>query len=112
MMLYLFINKLYNAVKYSHNRSEIQFQLSSDLTIGVAIFEIQDEGIGIPKLDQNRIFDSCFRASNVQSIHGNGLGLVIVKRCVDAHNGEINIRSQEVMGTTFTITLPLNSVIS
>jgi signal transduction histidine kinase len=71
MMLYLFINKLYNAVKYSHNGSEIQFHLSSDLTTGVAIFEIQDEVVGIPKLDQNRIFDSFFRASNVQSIHGN-----------------------------------------
>lgn len=108
LLHYLFINLLSNAVKYSHPGSEILFNLSCDLTAGVAIFEVQDQGIGIPELDQNRIFDSFFRASNVQSIHGNGLGLVIVKRCVDAHNGKINISSQEGMGTTFTVTLPLN----
>ncbi|MBK1990209.1 response regulator [Sphaerospermopsis aphanizomenoides BCCUSP55] len=108
LLRYLFINLLSNAVKYSHPGSQIQFNLTCDMEAGVAIFQIQDQGIGIPTADRNRIFDSFYRASNVQSIHGNGLGLVIVKRCVDAHNGKIDISSQVDVGTTFTVTIPLN----
>jgi signal transduction histidine kinase len=64
--------------------------------------------MGIPESDQNNIFESFYRASNVESIQGNGLGLVIVKRCVDAHKGEIKMVSKINVGTKFTVTLPLN----
>jgi signal transduction histidine kinase len=108
LLHYLFRNLLSNAAKYSHPGTEIKFELNCNLADGVAIFQVQDQGIGIPTADQNRIFDSFYRASNVQSIHGHGLGLVIVKKCVDAHNGKIAINSQLGLGTTFTVTLPLN----
>ncbi|BAB73236.1 ATP-binding protein [Anabaena sp. FACHB-709] len=108
LLHYIFVNLLSNAVKYSPQNETIRFDLTCDQTKGVAIFQIQDEGIGIPIADQSHLFESFYRASNSQSIQGTGLGLVIVKRCVEAHKGEIAFSSQEGMGTTFTITLPLN----
>lgn len=108
LLHYLFINILSNAAKYSPAGSEIRFDLTCDLLNKIVIFQVKDQGIGIPKSDQDRIFDSFYRASNVQSFHGNGLGLVIAKKCVDAHNGTIELSSQLGLGTIFTITLPLN----
>ncbi|MEH2327469.1 MAG: ATP-binding protein [Nostoc sp.] len=109
LLHYLFENLLSNAVKYSPTGGKIQFDLICNPIEKVAIFYIQDQGIGIPEPDQARLFESFYRASNVQSIHGTGLGLVIVKRCVDAHRGEISVTSQVGVGTTFTVILPLNS---
>jgi signal transduction histidine kinase len=73
-----------------------------------AIFRIQDEGIGIPPEDQERLFESFYRASNAGTIQGTGLGLAIVKKCVDLHQGQITVESKMGVGTTFTVTLPLN----
>lgn len=109
LLHYLFGNLLSNAVKYSLPGGKILFDLTCDSVTGVATFQIQDQGIGIPETDKKRLFESFYRASNVQSIHGTGLGLVIVKRCVDAHKGEIKMTSQVDVGTTFTIMLPINA---
>ena len=108
LLHHLFRNLLSNAIKYSPINGKIRFELTCDYVANLAIFKVQDQGIGIPESDQNKIFDSFYRASNVESIQGNGLGLVIVKRCVDAHQGQINMVSKINVGTTFTITLPLN----
>ncbi|MCC5639847.1 response regulator [Nostoc sp. CHAB 5844] len=108
LLRYIFTNLLTNAVKYSPAGGNITFDLTCDLIEQVAIFRIQDQGIGIPEADQVRLFESFYRASNVRSIPGTGLGLVIVKKCVEAHKGKISVNSQAGVGTTFTITLPLN----
>ncbi|MCG6138391.1 MAG: ATP-binding protein [Nostoc sp. LLA-1] len=108
ILQYIFINLLSNAVKYSPPGENIQVDLTYDAINKAAIFEISDKGIGIPELDQTRLFESFYRASNVQSIQGTGLGLVIVKRCVEAHHGTINVTSQVGVGTTFTVILPIN----
>ncbi|WP_066376550.1 MULTISPECIES: hybrid sensor histidine kinase/response regulator [unclassified Anabaena] len=105
----MLMNLLSNAVKYSPENSTIKFELICNQTEGVATFCIQDAGIGIPQADQVRLFESFYRASNAKTIQGTGLGLVIVKNCVDAHKGTIRVSSQEAQGTTFTIVLPLNS---
>ncbi|WP_427159287.1 ATP-binding protein [Aliinostoc sp. HNIBRCY26] len=107
LLNYILVNLLSNAVKYSPHNEVIRLDLICDQEKNIAIFEIQDEGIGIPEADQKRLFESFYRASNTQSIEGTGLGLVIVKRCVEAHQGTISFSSQEGQGTTFTITLPL-----
>ena len=112
LLHYLFENLLSNAVKYSPTGGKIQFDLICDPIQKVAIFYIQDQGIGIPEPDQARLFESFYRASNVQSIQGTGLGLVIVKRCVDAHRGQISVTSQVGIGTTFTVILPLDLELS
>ncbi|MEH2201780.1 hybrid sensor histidine kinase/response regulator [Nostoc sp.] len=109
LLHYMFGNLLSNAVKYSPRGGKIQLDLICDPIEKVAIFSVQDRGLGIPEPDQDRLFESFYRASNVQSIQGTGLGLVIVKRCVDAHKGQISVTSQVGVGTTFTIILPLNS---
>ncbi|AVH65250.1 hybrid sensor histidine kinase/response regulator [Nostoc sp. 'Peltigera membranacea cyanobiont' N6] len=109
LLHYMFGNLLSNAVKYSPKGGKIQLDLICDPIDKVAIFSVQDRGLGIPEPDQARLFESFYRASNVQSIQGTGLGLVIVKRCVDAHRGQIRVTSQVGVGTTFTIILPLNS---
>jgi PAS domain S-box-containing protein len=109
LLNYMFGNLLSNAIKYSPRGGKIQFNLICDPIEKVAIFYIQDQGMGIPEADQARLFESFYRGSNVQSIKGTGLGLVIVKRCVDAHRGQISVTSQIGVGTTFTVILPLNS---
>lgn len=109
LLHYMLNNLLSNSVKYSPHNGTIRLDLTCNSSAGLAIFRIQDEGIGIPEADQSHLFESFFRASNVKSIQGTGLGLVIVKRCVEAHKGQISVNSQVGVGTTFIITLPLNA---
>ncbi|MBE9200237.1 MULTISPECIES: PAS domain S-box protein [unclassified Nodularia (in: cyanobacteria)] len=103
-------NLLSNALKYSRNDSTIEFSLACDNE--QAIFQIQDQGIGIPEEDQPRLFESFHRARNVGNILGTGLGLAIVKTCVDLHQGEISVTSTQGIGTVFTVKLPLNNHIN
>jgi PAS domain S-box-containing protein len=100
-------NLLSNALKYSHQGSTIDFEVYCQ--DGEAIFKIKDQGIGIPLEDQQRLFESFHRADNVGTIPGTGLGLAIVKKAVDIHNGKITVDSQLGVGTTFTVTLPVNN---
>ncbi|MEO1378690.1 MAG: sensor histidine kinase, partial [Cyanobacteria bacterium J06635_10] len=70
------------------------------------IFEIEDQGIGILPEDESKIFNSFYRASNVETIPGTGLGLAIVKKAVDLHGGKISFHTQVGIGTRFTVSLP------
>jgi signal transduction histidine kinase len=60
-----------------------------------------------PSADQARLFEAFHRAANVGQTPGTGLGLLIVKRCVDLHRGEIEFESVEGAGSTFVVRLPL-----
>ncbi|HIK14676.1 MAG TPA: hybrid sensor histidine kinase/response regulator [Leptolyngbyaceae cyanobacterium M33_DOE_097] len=105
ILRYILSNLLSNAIKYSAAGTTVQLDLTVVPTEKLVIFQIRDEGIGIPEADQPRLFDSFFRASNVKSIQGTGLGLAIVKRCVEANRGEIQVSSQVGLGTTITVKL-------
>ena len=72
-----------------------------------AVFTIRDHGIGIPAEDLPHLFDAFHRGQNVGDIPGSGLGMVIVKRCVEMHGGTIECQSRVNEGTTFTVRLPL-----
>lgn len=98
-------NLLSNAVKYSPERATVDFTLKRDGDEAVIV--IQDHGIGIPEADQTRLYEAFHRASNVGETPGTGLGLLLVKRCVELHHGSIHMQSQEGAGTTFTVRLPL-----
>lgn len=98
-------NLLSNAIKYSDPRTTINF-LASRYPRYV-IFKVVDHGIGIPAEDQPHLFELFHRASNVDTIRGTGLGLSIVRQCSDRHNGQITFVSQENVGTTFTVKLPI-----
>lgn len=67
---------------------------------------VLDSGIGIPSSEQAHIYQPFFRAKNVGSIQGNGLGLEIVKDLVSLNNGYINFESKENQGTLFSIGFP------
>ncbi|MCT7980807.1 CBS domain-containing protein [Laspinema olomoucense] len=105
LLRYILGNLLTNACKYSPSTSPIYFDLICQ--DNQAIFKIRDSGIGIPVEDRKRLFQSFHRARNVGTIPGTGLGLTIVKNCVEAHHGEIAVESEVNVGTTFTVTLPL-----
>ncbi|MEB3309311.1 MAG: PAS domain S-box protein [Snowella sp.] len=100
----IFTNLLNNAIKYSPNGGNITFNLQ--LEADNLIFEIQDQGIGIPTEDLQQLFTAFHRATNTGNIQGTGLGLAIVKRCVDLHQGIIEVDSHLDQGTVFTLTLP------
>ncbi|HEY9693866.1 MAG TPA: PAS domain S-box protein [Oculatellaceae cyanobacterium] len=114
LLRHIFSNLLSNAVKYSPQGSTIFWKLDFESVRAAtpvesrAIFQVQDQGIGIPETDQKRLFDSFFRGTNVGMIPGTGLGLAILKNCVDLHGGEISLSSQVGVGTTFTVILPLH----
>ena len=107
LLRYIFTNLLSNAIKYSPVDRRVHFELTCQDE--AAIFQIRDEGIGIPKEDQAQLFQSFHRAKNVGNIPGTGLGLAIVKQCVDLHGGAIAVASEVGLGTTFTVTLPLHN---
>lgn len=101
----LLTNLLSNAIKYSPEGGEIQFLL--DCRDETAVIRVSDRGIGIPKEHHPKLFQAFHRCSNVGTIQGNGLGLAVVSKCVDMHQGHITFSSEEGVGTTFTVTLPL-----
>jgi PAS domain S-box-containing protein len=107
LLRHILSNLLLNALKYSPDNSQVQLDLT--LKDEQLIFQIQDQGIGIPIADQTRLFESFHRASNVGAIKGTGLGLAIVKQCVDLHQGEITFISEVGKGTTFRVVLPLTT---
>lgn len=105
LLRHIFTNLLSNAIKYSPQGGEINFDIFC--LKGEAIFRIQDKGIGIPEIEQENLFNSFQRGSNVGQIPGHGLGLSIVKQYLELHQGEISLISKEGVGTTFIVTLPL-----
>lgn len=105
LLRYILSNLLSNAIKYSPKGGDINLCLS--IEAGKAIFHIRDRGIGIPAQDTEQLFHSFHRGSNVENISGTGLGMSIVKQCVDLHGGEISVISEVGTGTTFVVTLPI-----
>ena len=105
LLRHILTNLLSNAIKYSPQGKNIEFNLTYNKKD--VVFRVQDYGIGIPRSDQSRLFESFYRASNVKAIPGTGLGLSIVKQCVDLHGGTIEVISEVKTGTTFIVTLPL-----
>jgi PAS domain S-box-containing protein len=109
LLLHILSNLLTNAIKYSPQDTTVHF--SCHCQDEEVIFEIQDEGIGIPTEDQPRLFESFHRGQNVGTIPGTGLGLAIVKNSVELHGGRIMFISEQGVGTTFRVTLPLDNTI-
>ena len=105
-LLYSILNNLlYNAIKYSPQGSTIQFSLNC--IPREIIFQVKDQGIGIPAEAQQDLYEPFHRASNVGMIEGTGLGLAVVKKCVELHRGQIFLESEVGIGTTVTVHLPL-----
>jgi PAS domain S-box-containing protein len=107
----VFQNLLSNAVKYSPKGSVVRLNISNnkhDMFI-----EVADEGLGIPKDQQNKIFTKLFRANNVKEVDttGTGLGLYIVKSILDHSSGKISFESEEGKGSVFRVAIPLKGMV-
>jgi len=105
LLRHIFGNLLNNAVKYSPAGAPIDFII--ERRGADAVFTVRDRGLGIPVDDQRQLFQAFHRGRNVGETQGTGLGMVIVKHCVELHGGRISFESREGHGTTFTVELPL-----
>jgi PAS domain S-box-containing protein len=109
-LLHHIVNNLVsNAAKYSPENSEISVIVHYQSSDNQLVLQIKDQGIGIPDHDQPHIFESFHRASNTGKIPGTGLGLNIVKKYVELHGGTITFTSKIGVGTTFTVTIPIEN---
>jgi len=105
LLRHIFTNLLTNAVKYSYAGRAVQFEIAR--AGAEMVCTIRDQGIGIPDADREWLFNPFHRGHNVDDRPGTGLGLVIVKRCVDLHRGKIVVESEVGEGTTVTVRLPI-----
>ncbi|HAN78824.1 MAG TPA: hypothetical protein DCQ31_14210 [Bacteroidales bacterium] len=97
-------NLLSNALKYSNDNPILTIEYLTDSLQ----FSVTDHGIGIPEDEQVNLFQTFFRASNVENIGGTGLGLFLVHQYVKLHGGTVTFTSKPTYGTTFIVTLPYN----
>ncbi|MBO4884165.1 MAG: HAMP domain-containing protein [Clostridia bacterium] len=102
----VFYNLMDNAIKYTGRGGTVRVELSRREKR--AIVKVIDTGIGIPKEDQQHVFDRFYRVDKARSrdTGGTGLGLSIVKQIVLMHGGRIEVASEENKGSTFTVDLP------
>lgn len=103
----VFTNLVSNAIKYSPPEGHVNISVESHDGLSVCV-HIKDNGIGISPEDQARVFDRFYRVRRVETenIEGTGMGLAIVKRLVEAHDGQIGLTSRLGEGSTFTVCLP------
>jgi two-component system phosphate regulon sensor histidine kinase PhoR len=100
-------NLIDNAIKYS--KENLLIRIATQSTSRSLVIRIEDNGIGMTKETQRRIFEKFYRAhtGNLHNVKGFGLGLSYVKTIVEAHHGKIKVDSTIGKGTTFTLEFPL-----
>jgi two-component system sensor histidine kinase SenX3 len=100
-------NMLANAVAYSDGATRIA--VAARARSGFAEIAVTDSGIGIPRKDRHRVFERFYRVdqSRASSTGGTGLGLAIVKHVASNHGGSVTVWSEEGLGSTFTLRIPL-----
>ncbi len=107
LMGHILTNLLSNAIKYSQEDQEISVTLlKGDRTVSI---RVTDQGIGIPKDEQDQLFQRFFRAKNSVNIQGTGLGLNIVKQYTELMGGNIGLESDENKGASFWVTFPVSN---
>jgi signal transduction histidine kinase len=103
----ILLNLLSNALKYTREKGQASIKVYPDEDS--AIIEVKDNGYGIPIGEIDTIFNRFSRLSEHRDkAPGTGLGLAITQAIIKAHNGEITVTSEENVGSTFKVNLPLN----
>lgn len=103
----VFENILDNAIKYSYSGKPVTISITQNITHTVVT--VKDEGVGINKKDQNKLFKRFSRIDNPLSVsvNGTGLGLYWVQKVLDLHKGSVEVVSKLGRGSTFTMKLPV-----
>lgn len=97
-------NLLANALKYSAPDKTVYLTFNCESNL--VIFEVKDQGIGISSEDLQSLFEPFYRSETVKNVVGSGLGLAVVKTCLDLHQGHVSVESEVGVGTTFTVGIP------
>lgn len=109
LLLSAILNLLGNALKYSTESDVVELRAGQH-TVGPhrwVMIEVVDTGQGIPAADQAAVFDELSRGAKVRSIAGSGMGLTLVRAIVYRHGGTVELYSQEGVGTTVRILIPV-----
>lgn len=103
----VFVNIMENAIKYSNDSPLVK--VTTENIKDFILVKIQDNGIGMNKQVQKRIFEKFYRehTGDVHNVKGHGLGLAYVKKMIDLHQCEIYVESEKGKGSTFTIKIPI-----
>ncbi len=101
------LNIIDNALKYGRNQKWVR--ISTGRTDRSVYVDVEDHGIGIASQDQSKIFEKFYRVSSglVHKTGGSGLGLTLVRHIMEAHNGEVSVKSRVGEGSTFRLSFPL-----
>ena len=104
-------NLVSNAIKYSNGHRSIEINAYRAPKQGQRelLIEVRDQGTGIPHEEQSRIFEEFYRGQEATKaqIHGNGIGLSLVKKTMEAHQGRVTVQSEVNKGSTFTLHFPI-----
>ena len=106
-MAHVWQNILSNAIKFAPDRGTVHILLRQEH--GCLNVSIADNGTGMSEEVKRRVFEKFYQGDSSRSSQGNGLGLALAKRIIDLHHGEIVVSSKEKKGTTFTVSLPINT---
>ncbi|MCK0146074.1 PAS domain-containing sensor histidine kinase [Arenibacter sp. F26102] len=98
----VFTNLIDNAIKFS----DLDINVKTMANNGLLIASFKDRGIGIPKEEQQYVFNKYYKAKNTDKTKGTGLGLAVAKQCVELLNGTLEFASNLKTGSTFTVVLP------
>ncbi len=102
------LNLLSNAVKYSEEQKHITVR--AVMRDDEIVIEVADKGVGIKKEEQKKIFDKFYRSSIARQSGGSGLGLTLVKHIIKAHNGKVEVESEEGKGSKFSLVIPVGEL--
>jgi signal transduction histidine kinase len=102
----IFTNLLDNAVKYTDTDRKGMINVSAETNNGMITYCVEDNGIGIASEHSGKLFEVFYRLDPRGSVTGDGLGLAIVRRIADRHNGKVWIESEHGKGSRFFVSLP------
>jgi PAS domain S-box-containing protein len=102
----VFTNLIDNSLKYLDPKKKTMIKISGKKKGKMSIYCVEDNGIGVPKDKKNKMFEIFYRFDSDINPEGEGIGLTIVKKIVEQHNGDIWVESEEGIGSKFYVTLP------